>query len=147
MGIVRLIGGLLVAVPGTGMLITLGQAVLARAMPLEMPPNPTPEQFAEAVQRAHSAHFLGLLANYAVMVALGTMLAGIVSVKPRLMAWITGILFVGASALNLMLLPHPAWFAALNIAGVAAAAWAGQRIARSVIARGDARRSPAPSAS
>jgi threonine/homoserine/homoserine lactone efflux protein len=116
-------------------------------MPLDLPKNPTLEQIAEALERAHSTHFLGLLANYIVMVGLGTMLAGLVSGKPRLMAWIAGVLFVGASALNLMLIRHPAWFAVLNLAGVAAAAWLGQRIARSVIARGDARRSPSQSAS
>jgi len=147
MGIFRLIGGLVIAVLGTGMLINLGQVLLARLMPLDLPQNPTLEQIAEALERAHSTHFLGLLANYIVMVGLGTMLAGLVSGKPRLMAWIAGVLFVGASALNLMLIRHPAWFAVLNLAGVAAAAWLGQRIARSVIARGDARRSPSPSAS
>lgn len=146
MAIFRIIGGLLIAVLGTGMLINLGQVLLARLMPLDVPQNPTLEQIAQALERAHSTHFLALLANYIVMVALGTMLAGLVSGKPRTMAWIAGILFVGASALNLMLVRHPAWFAALNLSGVAAAAWVGQRIARSIIARGDARRSPSPSA-
>jgi len=144
MGILRLIAGLVIAVLGTGMLINVGQIVLARLMPLDIPQNPTFEQVAEALQRAHSTHFLGLLANYIVMVGLGSMLAGLVSGKPRLMAWIAGVIFVGASALNLMLIRHPAWFAALNLAGVAVAAWAGQRVARSVMARGDARRFPAP---
>ncbi len=146
MAIFRIIGGLLIAVLGTGMLINLGQVLLARLMPLDVPQNPTLEQIAQALERAHSTHFLALLANYIVMVALGTMLAGLVSGKPRTMAWIAGILFVGASALNLVLIRHPAWFASLNLAGVAAAAWVGQRIARSIIARGDARRSPSPSA-
>jgi hypothetical protein len=146
MAIFRIIGGLLIAVLGTGMLINLGQVLLARLMPLDVPQNPTLEQIAQALERAHSTHFLALLANYIVMVALGTMLAGLVSGKPRTMAWIAGVLFVGASALNLMLIRHPAWFAALNLAGVVAAAWVGQRIARSIIARGDARRSPSPSA-
>ena len=147
MGIFRLIGGLLIAVLGTGMLINLGQVLLARLMPLDVPKNPTLEQIAEALDRAHSVHFLGLLANYIAMVGLGTMLAGLVSGKPRLMAWIAGVLFVGASALNLTLNRHPAWFAVLNLVGVAAAAWLGQRVTRSIIARGDARRSPSPSAS
>lgn len=147
MGIFRLIGGLVIAVLGTGMLINLGQVLLARLMPLDLPQNPTLEQIAEALERAHSTHFLGLLANYIVMVGLGTMLAGLVSGKPRLMAWIAGALFVGASALNLMLIRHPTWFAVLNLVGVAAAAWLGQRAARSIMARGDARRFPSPSVS
>lgn len=143
----RLVSGILVAVIGTALLINLGQALLARVMPLDLPPNPTLEQVAQAVEHAHSSHFLGLLANYIVMVGLGSMLAGIVSRKPHRMAWIAGVVFVGASVLNLTLIRHPAWFAVLNIAGVAAAAWAGQCLARAIISRGDARRSPAPLAS
>jgi hypothetical protein len=96
MAIFRIIGGLLIAVLGTGMLINLGQVLLARLMPLDVPQNPTLEQIAQALERAHSTHFLALLANYIVMVALGTMLAGLVSGKPRTMAWIAGVLFVGA---------------------------------------------------
>ncbi len=43
--------------------------------------------------------------------------------RPWLHAGIVGVVMVAAVAANLAVIPHPAWFAVLGVAGVVAACW------------------------
>lgn len=55
--------------------------------------------------------WLPVLLSYFLGAEVGATLAGVVSRRPILGASIVGAVLLGATAANLMLLPHPGWFA------------------------------------
>lgn len=55
--------------------------------------------------------WLPVLLSYFLGAEIGATLAGIVGGRPILGAAVVGAVLLGATAANLMLLPHPAWFA------------------------------------
>ena len=50
--------------------------------------------------------------------------------EPRIYAMVVGGLMLLATATNLIMIPHPLWFAVLGIVGIIAAAWLGMLISR-----------------
>lgn len=50
------------------------------------------------------------------------------SAKPVVFAGVVGGLMLLATAANLVMIPHPLWFAVLGVAGVVVAAWLGMKL-------------------
>lgn len=50
------------------------------------------------------------------------------SAKPIVFASVVGGLMLLATAANLVMIPHPPWFAVLGVAGVVVAAWLGMKL-------------------
>lgn len=89
---------------------------------------PPPEGLAEARGEQLEALLAGLpldawipvLLSYFLGAEVGAMLAGWIGRRPVLAAAVVGAVLLGATAANLLLLPHPAWFAVASVAAVVA---------------------------
>ena len=69
------------------------------------------------------AWFVGTLAGTCAACAIGT-------ARPMIFAAVVGGLMLLATVVNLLVIPHPAWFSALGIIGIVAAAWLGTKCRR-----------------
>lgn len=93
---------------------------------------PPPAGLAEAQGEALAAlmatlpfeAFLAVLIAYFLGAEVGATVAGLISRRPVLAAAVVGAILLGATAANLLMLPHPAWFAAASV-GVVIAGSAG----------------------
>ncbi len=65
-----------------------------------------------------AAWFAGAAGGTCTACAIGT-------ASPRLFAAIVGGLVLVATAINLIMIPHPAWFAVLGVVGIVIGAWLG----------------------
>ncbi len=65
-----------------------------------------------------AAWFVGATGGTCVACAIGT-------ANPRVFAAIVGGLVLVATAINLVMIPHPTWFAILGVAGILVGAWLG----------------------
>lgn len=70
-----------------------------------------------------AAWFIGTLGGTCAACAIGT-------AKPLRFALVVGGLMLVATIINLAMIPHPMWFAALGIAGIVVAAWLGTMCGR-----------------
>lgn len=64
--------------------------------------------------------WIPVLLSYFLGAEIGATLAGVLGRRPFLGAAVVGAVLLGATAANLLLLPHPAWFAATAVAVVIA---------------------------
>lgn len=84
---------------------------------------------AEFFRTLPAAAFLVVLAGYFIGVALGSWVAGKLSANtPQRQAVLVTLLFLAASVMNLLSLPHPAWFWVCNLALVPAGGWLALRL-------------------
>ena len=71
-----------------------------------------------------AAWFLGTLGGIVTACRIG-------AAKPLIYAMVVGGLVLAATAANLIMIPHPAWFSILGVAGIVIAAWLGMTIGAS----------------
>ena len=69
-----------------------------------------------------AAWFIGTLGGTLTACRIGT-------AKPMIFALVVGGLILIGAILNLVMIPHPLWFAALGIVGIAVGAWLGMILA------------------
>lgn len=98
---------------------------------------PAPEGFNWSDQQAVAAFFktlppgafLVVLAGYLIGVTVGAWVAGKLSAQvPHRQAVLVTLLFLAASVMNLLSLPHPAWFWIANLIVVPVAGWLALRL-------------------
>lgn len=65
-----------------------------------------------------ASYFIGTTAGTCAACAIGTML-------PRIYAFLIGCLMLVATAMNVMMIPHPAWFIVAAVIAIVVGAWLG----------------------
>ena len=70
--------------------------------------------------------FLFVVASYFIGTAVGTCVAcAIGTMLPRIYALLVGCLMLVATAMNVMMIPHPTWFIVLAVVAIVIGAWLG----------------------
>ena len=70
--------------------------------------------------------FLFVVASYFIGTAVGTCVAcAIGTMLPRIYALLVGCLMLVATAMNVMMIPHPTWFIVLAVVALVIGAWLG----------------------
>ncbi len=114
-------------VAAAGLLIAVIQNINLRIYP--PPPgldHRVPAAMAAYMQSLPLGAFIGVLLSYFIGVAAGAWLAARISVNRHgRQGMMLGVLFFVGSIVNLMSLPHPAWFWVANLVLVPLAAWLG----------------------
>ncbi|MBW7896728.1 MAG: hypothetical protein H3C27_16595 [Opitutaceae bacterium] len=111
-------------------LIALVQAVAHQLYP---PPPGTdfndPAALAELMAQMPVGALLMVLLSYAIGTLMGALVASRFSAAhlPARQGWIVGLMMLTAGVMNLLAIPHPAWFWVACFGVFAAAAWVGTR--------------------
>ncbi|WP_415908972.1 hypothetical protein [Oleiharenicola sp. Vm1] len=116
----------------TGMMLILAVQTVSQRVFYPLPPDLNPKDAAAMAAYFKSlptGAFLLVLLSYLVGVTAGAHVAGRFSSDggPRQGVMVTG-LFIVASLMNLLALPHPAWFWIANFAVVIFAGWLGLKL-------------------
>jgi hypothetical protein len=111
-------------------LIAIGEWILSFIFP---PPKNIDMNNPDAVKAVFAAMpfaaFLSLLFNYALASVVGGWVATKISgLGKAVFALIVGVLLMLAAAANIIMYPHPLWFAIINLAEFVPFAWIGYRI-------------------
>lgn len=89
----------------------------------------TPEGLRAAVPIPLSA-LLSVLVAWVVATFVGGLVAALIAPsKPRVYAGLVGAVILLGAIANMMMIPHPAWFAVAAVVGIVAAAWAAGALA------------------
>jgi predicted MFS family arabinose efflux permease len=125
--VIGLVAGLIVGV----VVISIFQFVNILIFPLPEGVDPSDTEALKAVMRDIAPHkLIGVLVAYTLGVLAGSATAARIAGRSRMAhAMVIGVLLLAGAVMNLIMIPHPVWFAVLAVLIPLPAAWLAARLA------------------
>jgi hypothetical protein len=133
----RSVVGVLTGIVLAGAVIAFGEAISHLLVPPPAGMNAADrESIAAAMASMSRGSFLGVLAAWGIGTFIGAGAAALVARQGRVAcAVIVGCAVMAAATLNMLTIPHPAWFWAASLAIVVPTAWLAGRLATAPLVR------------
>ena len=111
------------------LVVTVSEWLSHRLYPLPPLDFNDPVALRAAIATLPLAALILVVAGWTIGTFVGASAGVAVARPPRktLVAWLVGLTFLAATALNLAMIPHPMWMTVAGPAGVVAAAWLASR--------------------